>query len=735
MTFAQFLRIFSKNLKWLILFPLLVAVLVYFLTARMPKEYESATSVYTGFASGYGITSGEEVNRVDYFAVNNAFDNLLATVKARQTLEDVAVKLLAQHLLLEMPDPLYLSQESFEKLKNDVSEEMRAKLIVPGNFAATVDRITKEKNSSTDNIVIELLSKPKGHYSLQQLFNNLTAERKSTSDFLDIKYKSSDPGVCLNTVKFVSEVFIEKYKFLKGSETVNVVKWFEARLKDAAAELNNSENKLKDFGIRNKIINYYEQAKAVAIENETNETEYYKELMTYESHKKAIARLEDQLESREILLKNNSELSRLRKQLADAHEEYERAKLYNNSEEKITRAAAKVDALKQEIKVWVLQYYSINNTMESVPASVVLENWLREVIGADASEARLQVYIDRRKEFDRKYNEFSPLNMQVARLEREISVAEKQYLEILHGLHLAKLRQQNIEMSNNLQIMDSPIFPTKPLPSRRLLLIILSFLASFFLLLIYFLAKELLDGSIKNTTRGEELTGLKTFSALPNRGGASTHSNIGKIENTLLDYAVSNLKIELETNHQEGGNYLITVISSREMEGKTYAAQKLAEKLYSLDYSVLLLSNDDAVEDAETEDRRYRMMRYDITSKFFNARTEDQLLPEFSRVRRDAFNFIIVEVPAISVNALPNQLIKNSKLSLLVLDARRSWTQSDDYILKLFARASSADNKIMMWLNHVEVENLENLVGLLPKSTKPVRKALKQEHEEVEAEG
>jgi uncharacterized protein involved in exopolysaccharide biosynthesis len=697
----------------------------------MPKEYQSGTSVYTGFASGYGITSGEEAQRVDYFAVNNAFDNLLATVKARQTLEDVAINLLAQHLLLEMPDPLFLSAESFERLKNEVNEETRAKLIVPGNFAATVDRITKEKNSSTDNVVVKLLSEPKGHYSLQTLFNNLSAERKSTSDFLDISFKSSDPGVCINTVKFVSLVFIEKYKFLKGSETVNVVKWFEARLKDAAAELNNSENKLKDFGIRNKIINYYEQAKAVAIENETNETEYYKELMTFESHKKAIARLEDQLESREILLKNNSELNRLRKQLADAHEEYERAKLYTNSEEKIAKLAAKVDALKQELKVWVLQYYSINNTMESVPASVVLENWLREVIGADASEARLQVYIDRRKEFDRKYSEFSPLNMQVSRLEREISVAEKQYLEILHGLHLAKLRQQNIEMSNNLQVMDSPIFPTKPLPSRRLLLIILSFLASFFLLLIYFIAKELLDGSIKNTQRAEELTGLKTFSALPNRGGLSSHTNIGKIENTLLDYGVTNLKIELENNPDSSANYLITIISSREMEGKTYAAQKLAEKLYSLDYSVLFLSNDDALEDAETEDRRFRMIRYDITSKFFNAKNEDSLLPELSRVRKDAFNFIIVEIPAISVNALPNQLIKNSRLSLLVLDARRGWTASDDYILKLFSKASSSDNKIMTWLNHVEVENLENLVGAIPKSAKPVKKALK--HDVVEA--
>jgi uncharacterized protein involved in exopolysaccharide biosynthesis len=731
MSFVQFLRVLTRNLKWLIIFPILIAILVYFLTGKLPREYESGSTVYTGIASGYGITSGDEAPRADFFSINNAFDNLLATVSARQTLEDVAIKLLAQHLLLELPDPLILSEKSFTDLRNLITDE-RALMVVPGNFNATVEKITRYKNSSTDNIVVKLLSEPSGHYSLSSINKNLTASRKSSSDFIVLNYKSDDPGVCLNTIKFITEVFIEKYKSLKGSETVNVLKWFEARLKDAASELNNSENKLKDFGIRNKIINYYEQAKAVAIENETNETDYYKELMSYEAHKRAVARLEDQLESREILLRNNAELNRLRKELGIAHEEYERAKIYSNSPEKVAKLATKADAIKQEIRLWVLQYYSLNNTIESVPMNIVLEGWLKEVLGMDASEARLQVYIDRRKEFDRKYNEFSPLNMQVSRFEREIGVAEKQYLEILHGYHLAKLRQQNVEMSNNLQIMDSPAFPSKPLASQRMLLVILSFIASFFFLLVYFIARELLDTSIKNTTRAEELTGLNTFSALPNKSVSSNGLQMGRIENTLLDYAVSNLKIELENNPQTSNNYLITVISSREMEGKSYAAQKLAEKLYSLDYSVLFISNDDNIEDAETDDRKLRTLRYDITSRLFSAKTEENLLPEFSRVNRNSFNFIIVEVPAISVNAIPNQLIRNSRLSLLVVDARRSWTASDENILKLFSKAAGDQNKIMLWLNQVDPVDLENLVGAAPRKRSQARVALKQEEVEIE---
>ena len=82
MNFSQFTRILRKKLKWLILFPSIIAVLVYFLTAKMPKEYVSGTSVYTGIASGFNLANTGEgaTSSFDYFAINNAFDNLMVTI-------------------------------------------------------------------------------------------------------------------------------------------------------------------------------------------------------------------------------------------------------------------------------------------------------------------------------------------------------------------------------------------------------------------------------------------------------------------------------------------------------------------------------------------------------------------------------------------------------------------------------------------------------------------------------
>ena len=50
------------------------------------------------------------------------------------------------------------------------------------------------------------------------------------------------------------------------------------------------------------------------------------------------------------------------------------------------------------------------------------------------------------------------------RIEREISVSEQEFLEILHGLNLAKLKMQDNELSSNIKPVDQPFYPLNPIP-------------------------------------------------------------------------------------------------------------------------------------------------------------------------------------------------------------------------------------------------------------------------------
>ena len=88
--------------------------------------------------------------------------------------------------------------------------------------------------------------------------------------------------------------------------------------------------------------------------------------------------------------------------------------------------------------------------------------------------------------------------------EREIEVAEQEYLEILHGLNLAKLKYQDTQLSSNLKAVDLPYYPLKPMPSKRIIIIIASIMMCFIILLGTILVMEFFDNTLRNINKASE---------------------------------------------------------------------------------------------------------------------------------------------------------------------------------------------------------------------------------------
>ena len=128
MSLTQFITLIRRHLLVLFLVPLIMGVIVIFLTAGTPKTYHSETLIYTGIASGYNIESGSN-SRVDYFATNNAFDNLLQIINGRETREEIGIRLLAQHLALDSADIKIISQLHLDELRTFITDSLRKELL------------------------------------------------------------------------------------------------------------------------------------------------------------------------------------------------------------------------------------------------------------------------------------------------------------------------------------------------------------------------------------------------------------------------------------------------------------------------------------------------------------------------------------------------------------------------------------------------------------------------------
>lgn len=728
MTLIGFFRIILKNLKWLFLFPAMLALVVMFLTRNMPKEYQSSATVYTGLASGYSITDdGSE--KIDYFAVNNAFDNLITTVKSRETIEEVAIRLLAQHLLLKEPNKDILGEKGFEQFQTLLNETEKAKLLVPDDFEKTVKKLYRIKDSSTRNTVQYLLTDVGSPYAVSKITAAITVSRKSASDMLEVGYKANDPGVCVNTLKFLIQAFSERYKGIKGSETMNVVKYFEEQMKVAFNQLQSSENKLRDFGVNNRIINYYEQAKFVAESKEDLSTEFYKERMKLEAAQKALGRIEEKMNNYSDFVGANDDLVTLRQDLANINYKITNAQIFKYGADQIEKLQIEADKIKLTLKEKARDYYEFNNSIEWVPQEALLNEWLNKVIELEESKGRLQVFEQRLKQYDGIYKEFAPLGSTINRLEREVGVQEKQYLAVLHGLNLAKLRQQSLEMSNQLKVVDNPYFPINPLPSKRALLIVVSFVAGFIVLLGFYVASAITDNTVKSPERVEKMIQLPLLSALPELSNLEEKDvRVEEMHYSLLQQVVNTLFIDLKKTSPGTKSYTVIIFSTKGNAGKSYFAENLVNKLSRIRKKVVYLYPEVSKNHGaflEPENAKLFTYQYKVNDGIIDYESIMDFIHdhEVESPDQDDVSYNVLEIPMLNKYPIPANLVEQAHASILVVNAGKSWTSADNFLLKTYGKL--AHGKITVLLNRVMPDLLESIYGEIPKRRSYLRKRIK----------
>jgi len=716
----EFIRLILRYWKVLVLFPLMTALVVFFFTRNTVKEYTSDCEVYTGIASGYGITSGEN-DRVDYFAVNNAFDNLMATIKSRETIEEVGMRLLAKHLLIEKPAYDQISPVNFEHVREVIPESLRKKLIVKGSEELTYFRIESYRRSNQKNEIIEILKKPTEIYSFDKISSNMSALRKQSSDMIDISYKCNDPAACQQTLQIIVDVVIQRYKGIKGSETNNVVKYFEEQLRLSAGRLRKSEDKLRDYSSANKIINYYEQAKFIAESKENVVMDKQKQQMSLQASKAALVQIEKKMNLKKGLLEVNEKIQKLKDQLTDLNYKIANSELYNEDQAKASKYKSDAELVKRSIRDEVEKQYKLNNTTEGLPRANLLQEWLTNYIGVEENQAKLDVIQKRLDGFDALYTELAPIGSDIKRFERELDVNEKEYLSILHGLNMARLRQQSLEMSNNLTITDSPYLPLEPLPSKRGMLVAVSFIAVFIVTLAVIIAKSLLGKTVQTPGRAEKFTGLQFLGAIPNYRSLDKGIIVSKLDEALLSHLSSSIRQNLRSCETNKARTIVTTISSiRKEEGKQFFANKIIPALAERNKEILFLNPK-----ATKSSKSGTITEYPLTDNdaFYSAESIEEWM-ESEKLDINQYSMIVVILNELNKYNLPEGILSSACLNLLLLDSERVWNEADSRALSHFTKSTSGKNLVA--LNNIEIDRLETIIGEVPKTRSLARRIVKR---------
>ncbi|MCD6355191.1 MAG: SPOR domain-containing protein [Prolixibacteraceae bacterium] len=723
MNIIYFIRLFLRHAVILILMPVVLFVLVFIITKNQSRTYTSNTTIYTGIATGSSIVSLEN-SKYDMFGTRAAFDNLVNIIKSRGTAEEVGLRLFASHMIIDKPELNIISDESYAELMKMIPDEVKA-LAVKGDLEKTYQNLKKYKEKNYVNFIYELIQLDNPHYSTNEILKKLKVSRLQSSDLISLNFSSDDPGICYNTLQLITNVFIKTYSEIKVNQSDAVVKYFTNQLDNTSAKLSEAENELLEFNKTNNIINYAEQTKHIASEKENFDLEFQQVQRNYAAAQAVLKVLENKLNTRQKATINTRDIQNLRNQLSDinldiAMKTYQ-SQLDSVAEEKLVKEISALQIrsyeLQEELKTAVDKQYFIDNSVEGVSSTKIIDNWVDKVIEFESAKAQLIIGEQKKKEFAELFRTYAPLGATMKRLERKIDVAEREYLSILQSLNLAKLKQQNIELNSNLRIAEPPFFPIQPEPDKRKYLLIIAFMIGFIIPAFIILVLDFFDRNIKNDKRARDFSGLKVAGMYPNLQLRDKKIDLNFVEKRALELIVQKLQLFSENNSTSTRINLI--ISSLEGDGKTTIVTALLNKMSLLGYKSLFLTYNTIDKPVQFEYRTY-----ELNNHFQKIENIEEIDANFEGLELKDYDYIFVELPGIIHHSIPLNLLKKADQIFLIIRANRAWTVAETNATKDILKVTSK-NKLQILLNGVELQEMEVVLGDLPRKRSFLRRFLK----------
>lgn len=698
--------------------------IVFLLTQNQPKMYDSSTRIYTGIATGSSIVSLEE-SKLDLFGTRIAFDNFINLIKTETTIEEVALRLFVKHMLLDEPQAEVILKHHYDDLMKMVPQNVK-ELIIKNNPEKTYQNLLAFKNTDHSNFIYELIHLDHRHYSSKRILAEIKVSRVQSSDMVKISYNSDDPGICANTLDLINEVFVRVYSAIKVNQSDAVVSYFQKEIEHAEGELNIAEEELVEFNKAHNIINYYEQTRHIASEKEHFDLSYTEIKMKNTAEASVLKLLESKMTSSEKRRVNSADMLQIRKELSDVNHQLwlktnkSLFNFQNNKQDSIDIYNLKLESqrIETQLRSLINQQYKINNSKEGVTGESLLDRWLEKTIAFESSKAQLEVGDQIKNDFDNLFEYYAPLGATMKRLERKINVAEQKFLSLLESLNKAKLKQQNIELNSNLKIVSPPFYPIEARASKRKFLLIIAFLIGFVIPAFIILVLEFLDSSIKTIARAEDFIGQKVLAMFPNLSSKNKHLRLHVIKNKTLDVITRKLLLlkTLSSSNKKGIQVLI--LSNQSGEGKSYVFSMIAGKLSKLGLKIQYLTHNKNLTSSD-----YKLINYAVTPEFHNVSDITDL--DEKVISKENFDYTFVEIPDILNNSYPVQLVKESNYSILVVRANRAWTEADKNSVKDFKSIEQEDNLLQVILNGVEINEMEHILGDLPKERSRFRRGLK----------
>jgi len=569
----KFLKLVKRYRLALILVPLITIIITTFLVRNLKSSYISQAQISTGIVDETQQQS-VIIEAVQGEQVRQQFSNLIEMIRMKRVLNQVSYLLMIHDLTTNKPF----------KPKSDLVETLNKDAVA---HAIEVYRKKYENNEELDiNVPDEegLTRVLKSmNYDADALKSKISVFRSGESDFITVQSEAESPELAAYIVNTLSSEFIKGYTSLTKASQGKANNFLRNMLREKTDTLAARMARLKNYKIKNKVLNLTEQSKqlySLILDYDTKKQEAIEKTAAYagalnEIDAKFNPKERSYIESR--LSKVNQGLVETKAELSSLYDLYLKNDLderYKNSYDSLR------NKLTEQINKSSDQY--INNPLsakqELVSQKINLE------IQMDISRYGINSLENKINSLTRDFENLVPQEAEVQTLEMSVDIASKEYLDILN-----KYNQSNLEsgVESKMNIVQMGVGGLAQ-PSKKLPLMVLSgFVSLVFCLLALFII-FITDNRILDAKTLAAKTSVPVLGTIPKLPAPLESLNSSWEDPAHHDFwaSIRSIRYELESAMQDK---VIVISSFGPFEGKSFFARCLARSWEKTNRKVLLI--------------------------------------------------------------------------------------------------------------------------------------------------
>lgn len=346
------------------------------------------------------------------------------------------------------------------------------------------------------------------------LEKRVTTNPFKDTEIMEVKVNAKTAEDAQKANQLLVNGFLSRLTDLVRGEQKTTRLFIEERVKSSKQELNDAETKVTEFKKENNVLSPDDQIKMAADKLSLVDKLRAENQVALEAAKARNSAVSGQLQNNSASIADNNVITAYQKRLAELEaERIDYLDKYTEKHPKVVEVNKEIAGLRRSMNEEINKIASLQTSSTNQVHQGLLADKFKSEAELNVAQSNLNTISQLEERYNKDVQALSETEQQYLSLLRDARVAQEIYVMLAKRLEEAKVAE--VAVSTEVQVVDNPTLPEKPVKPKKALTLVLSFLLGLFGSSGFVIARELMNRTIKTSDDVETYLGLPVLAQVP----------------------------------------------------------------------------------------------------------------------------------------------------------------------------------------------------------------------------